>query len=98
MFFLSNGFIPTITKPTRITHTTAALIDNIYISAKSKDISSGILNFDISDHLPIFMFANSKQKNEPKRTFISKKNRQRNTCVANALFHVYVCLGIILCL
>ena len=28
--FLSSGFIPTITKPTRITHNTSTLIDNIY--------------------------------------------------------------------
>ena len=29
MFFLSNGFIPTMTKPTRIAHATATLIDTI---------------------------------------------------------------------
>jgi len=29
--FISNGLIPVITKPTRITHNTATLIDNIYI-------------------------------------------------------------------
>lgn len=57
--FISNGFIPTITSPTRITHNTATLIDNIYTSLK-KDIKSkcGILTLDISDHLPIFAFYN----------------------------------------
>ena len=52
--FITNGFIPTITKPTRITHNTATLIDNIYISTNHKpDIHSAILTFDISDHLPV---------------------------------------------
>ena len=44
----------TITKPTRITHNTATLIDNIYISTNHKpDIHSALLTFDISDHLPV---------------------------------------------
>ncbi len=52
--FLTNGLIPTITKPTRITHTSATLIDNIYINvANSSKIESAILMQDISDHLPI---------------------------------------------
>ena len=29
--FIASGFIPTITKPTIITHSTSTLIDNIYI-------------------------------------------------------------------
>ena len=55
--FISSGFIPTITKPTRITHTTSTLIDNLYIKMKQPgQLTSGILNIDISDHLPIFTF------------------------------------------
>ena len=52
----SNSLIPQITKPTRLTPTTATLIDNIY----SNDILGeynqlhGIFYTDISDHLPIF--------------------------------------------
>ena len=34
--FITNGFLPTITKPTRITHASATLIDNIYVSTKCK--------------------------------------------------------------
>jgi len=33
--FISSGYIPTITKPTRITHSTSTLIDNIYICKKN---------------------------------------------------------------
>ena len=53
--FTSSGFIPTITRPTRITHTSCTLIDNIYTNITTSDatIHSGILTYDISDHLPI---------------------------------------------
>ena len=53
---LASGLVPSITKPTRITHFTSTLIDNIYISIKNKtNIKSGILCTDISDHLPIIV-------------------------------------------
>ncbi len=54
--FVSNGLIPTITKPTRITHTSATLIDNIYVSSNTNShIQSSILCYDISDHMPILV-------------------------------------------
>ncbi len=44
--FITNRFLPCITKPTRITHSSATLIDNIYISLPGlQDIKSGILVF-----------------------------------------------------
>lgn len=51
--FVSAGLVPTITKPTRITHTSATLIDNIYIKLKNSQIFSAIITYDISDHLPV---------------------------------------------
>ena len=58
---LTYGLVPTITKPTRIAHTTATLIDNIYILPKDKTtIQSGIMCVDISDHLPTMCFALKK--------------------------------------
>ena len=51
--FITNGFLLTITKPTRITHTSATLIDHIYVSTKRQPhIHSVILTLDISEHLP----------------------------------------------
>ena len=51
----SSGYMPLITKPTRITKSTATLIDNIFTNNLSRtEHSSGILINDISDHLPIF--------------------------------------------
>ena len=56
--------LPTITKPTRITHTSATLIDNIYLKVDSNTkIHSGIILTDISDHLPIFCFITINKKN-----------------------------------
>ena len=47
------GMIPQITKPTRITQTSATLIDNVMISKKlSSRTKSRILVENISDHLP----------------------------------------------
>ena len=50
---MNYDLLPTITKPTRITNTSATLIDNIYVSmACSMGLQSYILASDISDHLP----------------------------------------------
>ena len=50
----SSGYMLLITKPTRITKSTATLIDNIFTNNLSRtEQSSGILINDISDHLPI---------------------------------------------
>ena len=47
---------PTITRPTRITQTSATLIDNLFISLKLQDnYKSGILINDTSDHLPCYV-------------------------------------------
>ena len=55
--FISSGFVPTITKPTRITHTctTATLIGNAYVKMRHpEELESGVISVDMSDNLPIF--------------------------------------------
>ena len=47
---ISNKLIPTIYKPTRVTHSSATLIDNIYIDAELYNVQSYIIQTDISDH------------------------------------------------
>ena len=50
---LDNGLYPCINKPTRVTNTSATLIDNIFIDCKLLGRhSSRIKIYDISDHLP----------------------------------------------
>ena len=54
--FFSYGFIPLINRPTRVTETTATIIDHIYTNnynVNSK-LLQGILVTDVSDHFPIF--------------------------------------------
>ena len=51
----SSILIPTIKKSTRITRSTATLIDNIFTNDISKEFTSGILFCDLSDHLPAFL-------------------------------------------
>uniref|UniRef100_A0A1A8B5D8 Helentron 4 helitron-like transposon replicase/helicase/endonuclease n=1 Tax=Nothobranchius furzeri TaxID=105023 RepID=A0A1A8B5D8_NOTFU len=50
----SNNLLPLILKPTRITTTTATLIDNVFTNEISRQITAGLLVNDISDHLPVF--------------------------------------------
>lgn len=58
--FTSHGYIPTATQPTRITHSTATLIDNIYIkTAVTTQHNTSILQTDLSDHLPILATINT---------------------------------------
>ena len=67
---LSLGFMPIITKPTRITDHTATLIDHIYTNTPEKLIESGICLADISDHLPVFCtMANTLPTNNEPRFF-----------------------------
>lgn len=62
--FTSNNLIPTITRPTRITHTSATQIDNIYISMKDAiPAFSAIITSDISDHLPVLVFFQQNHEN-----------------------------------
>ena len=50
-----HNFLPVITKPKRITYHTKTLIDHIYTNMTINQVNSGIVLFDISDHLPVFI-------------------------------------------
>ena len=77
---LDFGLIPTITRPTRITQSSATLIDNIIVSQNlcGSFISSVLIN-DISDHLPtacvIPTFITSKKGPVP---IMSRDTRPKN--------------------
>ena len=51
----THGFYPTILRPTRITDTSATLIDNIFVNVHDDRLGSGIWLADISDHLPVYV-------------------------------------------
>lgn len=56
----STHFYSLIHKPTRITSTSATLIDNIMVNCLDYKMASGILLADISDHLPVFQIVYTK--------------------------------------
>ena len=54
--FTSGGFYPLVSLPTRLTDTTATLIDNIWTNNVVAKIGSGLVTVRLSDHLPVFAF------------------------------------------
>jgi len=78
--FMTNSFLPAISKPTRITDHSATLIDNIYINnmTQQTDFHSCILLEDISDHLPIFCSINVKTN----RSNINKSIEFERRCLS----------------
>jgi hypothetical protein len=77
---LNNNLIPTITRPTRVTHNTCTLIDNIYLSINlTKKYKSSIIVSDISDHFPcITMIANTKHIDKGLYELKCRKLNDRN--------------------
>lgn len=49
-----NGFENIISTPTRVTKSTASLLDLFITNATTEKVASGVVTSDISDHLPIF--------------------------------------------
>ena len=77
--FYSNGFLPLITKPTRIQNS-FTLIDNIFSNQiYDNEIMSGILHTDISDHLPIFMLCYDKIVDYSNNSYKSRDFSYKNT-------------------
>ena len=54
--FYSGGFYPVVSLPTRITDTTATLIDNIFTNNLERQVESGLVTVRVSDHLPVYSF------------------------------------------
>ncbi len=86
---LTNDLLPSITKPTRITHRTCTLIDNIYVSnGLSNDLNTMILTTEISDHLPCLAIVGTGRKKEthsPVKIRCRKLNDANIARIKNAL-------------
>ena len=70
----SNGFLPLITRPSRVTATSATLIDNIFTNDIG-DINHSVQELfitDISDHFPVFHIA-KQMEIEEKDAYIYKR-------------------------
>ena len=53
-------FHPTINKPTRITASSATVIDHIWTDRFNCEISSGIIMDSLADHLPVIQWVQLK--------------------------------------
>ena len=77
---LDRSLLPVITKPTRITKTSATLIDNIFISDKlQSNYTSNILLSDLSNHLPCYVeiddfIAGKKEATKIRKRKLNKEN------------------------
>ena len=72
----SNCFIPSTTRPTRVTNSSATVIDSIFTNTFSSQVGEslqGILLTDISDHYPVFYIAKSTT-NKKVSTSVSKRS------------------------
>ena len=75
-----NEFLPLISRPTRITATSATLIDNIFTN-NHEDLNcslNGILVADISDHFPIFHVNCSLTMEETVSYLVTRVYNERN--------------------
>lgn len=66
----AHSFLPLINRPTRITATTATLIDNIFTNGYSRfSLTPYILCTDIADHLPVIVHMSTPLVKRTKRKF-----------------------------
>ena len=75
----SHSLFPVINKPTRITSTSATLIDNIFTPPSDMNNSTcGLLLWDISDHLPIFFIHYNDIPSEKQAYRIGRSHSEKN--------------------
>ena len=78
-YSLDHALLPVITKPTRISRTSATLIDNIIISDKLQlNYTSNILVSDLSDHLPCYVVIKEFYAGKKEATKIKKRKLNNN--------------------
>ena len=72
----SHAFLSLINRPTRITQTSATIINNIFTNNidERECGQNGILVTDISDHFPIFHIGHNTQVIESDETYIISRN------------------------
>ena len=75
----SFSYLPTIYKPTRITETTATLIDNI-LTNNEQIVQSTIVVSDITDHMPTILSINLDFVNSNVNGYSKKVSYKRNHC------------------
>ena len=73
---LEGHYFPVINKPTRITDTSATVLDHIWTNLHHQHIKLGVILNPLSDHLPVYMCFNLNKQNlyrpQQKRSFTPK--------------------------
>ena len=64
----TSGFLPVIVKPTRVTPSTATLIDHIYTNDISNTGQSGIIITDVADHFGVYFIYRKTNKQDQYNT------------------------------
>ena len=85
--FYSFGYSPLINRPTRVTSSSATIIDNIFTNNHDATVDAfqGILVTDISDHFPIFHLGTSNKKAVMDKYIIKRvfDEKNKNTFLTN---------------
>ena len=81
----SFGLLPVITRPTRITSTSATLLDNITVQNKSRRHDAGIILSYISDHFPTFYIDQTKVLPQKLKEFTTFKINNETQSTLNTL-------------
>ena len=68
----SNKFLPVITRPTRVTHQSATLIDHIFVNSKAKNHIAGIILNSTVDHLPTFYIEDCNEKPQIPTSYLTR--------------------------
>ena len=79
--FLTFGFLPCVTKATRVDKwaNSFSSIDNIFKNGTNKEkIVSGILDYDMSDHFPVFHIVKANVKKDKKKFSQSRVINEEN--------------------
>ena len=80
---LDFGLIPTVTRPTRITNSSATLIDNVFVSQNlcGSYVSNILLN-DTSDHLPTVCCLSNLKTNKCAPLYITSRDTRPKNLLA----------------
>jgi len=64
-----HSYLPCINIPTRVTETSATLIDNFFVKNKNPSMKAAVIYTDISDHYPIMLqLIDQNKKSKPPKT------------------------------
>ena len=71
----SNGFLPLIIQPTRITDTSKTLIDNIYTNSFVNESISGNILIEIADHLTQFVSVHNQVSTPQNESYYKRDDK-----------------------